>query len=169
MPVTIQQITEYHIDGFREALGSVARERRWLLFTDTPEAKGTAAFVRYNIKHKIPQLVALDDSTTPPQVVGWCDVVPHQHTGTEHVGSLGMGVIESYRGQGIGTRLIEATLVRALARGMTRIELEVYSSNTRAIQLYEKFGFEREGTKRRARCVDDHWDDFVIMALLEEG
>ena len=168
MPITIQQITEDYIDGFREALGSVARERRWLLFTDTPDAEGTAAFVRNNIKNNHPQLVAVDDSSTPSRVVGWCDVIPHQRTGTGHVGSLGMGVIESHRSQGIGTRLITATVERALAQGMTRIELEVYSSNTRAIQLYEKLGFEREGLKRRARCVDGRWDDFVIMALLKQ-
>ena len=168
MPITIQPITEEHIDGFREALGSVAREKLWLLFTDAPEAEGTAAFVRSNIANKIPQLVALDESTTP-QVAGWCDIVPHQRTGTEHVGSLGMGVIKSHRGQGIGKRLIEATIEQAFARGMTRIELEVFSSNTRAIQLYEKFGFEHEGLKRRARCVDGRWDDFAIMALLKQG
>lgn len=169
MPITIQPITEDHIDGFRQALGSVAREKLWLLFTDAPEAEGTAAFVRSNIQNKYPQLVALDESTTPPQVVGWCDIVPHKHPGTEHVGGLGMGVIKSHRGQGIGTRLIKATIEAAFARGMTRIELEVYSSNTRAIELYEKFGFEHEGLKRRARCVDGRWDDFVIMALIKDG
>ena len=101
-------------------------------------------------------------------MVGWCDILPHQRTGTGHVGSLGMGVIKSHRGRGIGKRLIEATIERAFEQGMTRIELEVFSSNTRAIQLYKKFGFEHEGIKRRARCVDDRWDDFAIMALLKE-
>ena len=31
-----------------------------------------------------------------------------------------------------------------------RVELTVYSDNERAIHLYEKYGFVKEGVKRRA-------------------
>ena len=79
-----------------------------------------------------------------------------------------MGVVAEFRRRGIGYRLLEATVTKALSNGLTRIELEVFSSNQAAIALYETFGFEREGVKRKARYVDELWDDFIMMALLNE-
>jgi len=52
--------------------------------------------------------------------------------------------------------------------GLTRVELEVFASNTAAISLYTKCGFEREGVKRRARYIDGKYDDIILMALLRE-
>ena len=49
---------------------------------------------------------------------------------------------------------------------MTRVELEVFASNARAIRLFERAGFVREGTKRRARFLDGREDDVVCMARL---
>ena len=46
------------------------------------------------------------------------------------------------------------------------IELEVYAQNARAIHLYEKFGFEREGVKRRLYYQHGAPIDMLIMALL---
>jgi RimJ/RimL family protein N-acetyltransferase len=44
----------------------------------------------------------------------------------------------------------------------------VYADNAAALALYERFGFEREGVKRRARYLDGVWRDMVGMALLRE-
>lgn len=49
---------------------------------------------------------------------------------------------------------------------MTRVELEVFASNTRAIRLFEGVGFAREGVKRQARLLDGRADDVVCMARL---
>jgi RimJ/RimL family protein N-acetyltransferase len=38
--------------------------------------------------------------------------------------------------------------------------------NERAIRLYERMGFEREGIRRRALRVDGEWVDELFMALL---
>ena len=108
------------------------------------------------------QFYALDEN----RVVGWCDILPDKREGQTHCGRLGMGLLPEYRGRGIGARLISATLADALGKGLTRIELEVFASNTRARKLYRKAGFAEEGRKRRARILDGVADDIVIMALL---
>ena len=51
---------------------------------------------------------------------------------------------------------------------LTRIELEVYASNSAAIALYRRFGFSEEGLKRRARFLDGQYQDILLMALLRE-
>jgi RimJ/RimL family protein N-acetyltransferase len=70
------------------------------------------------------------------------------------------------RGTGLGRRLMQAAIEAARRQGMERIELEVFASNTRAIALYERLGFVREGLKRRVRKIDGRYDDDVMMALL---
>ena len=73
MPVTIQPVAEEHIDGFRAALDAVARERRYLLFTEAPSANGVADFVRCNIATGVAQFVAVDeDSGALRRPRWWC-------------------------------------------------------------------------------------------------
>lgn len=48
-----------------------------------------------------------------------------------------------YRGQGVGTRLIEQAFVTAQAKGCRRISLETDWDNHRAQALYERFGFQK--------------------------
>ena len=49
---------------------------------------------------------------------------------------------------------------------VTRIELYVYARNQAAIHLYEQFGFEIEGRRRRAIYQDGTYVDDLIMARL---
>lgn len=52
-----------------------------------------------------------------------------------------MVVEETKRGQGIGTRLIEATKTWAIQQGLHSIQLNVWLANTEAVRLYESQGF----------------------------
>jgi GNAT superfamily N-acetyltransferase len=54
-----------------------------------------------------------------------------------------MVVDEKLRGQGIGTKLIQAVFERAKARGLKRVELDSSFQRERAHVFYEKLGFEK--------------------------
>ena len=54
----------------------------------------------------------------------------------------GLAVVKDRRGQGIGTRLLEAALAYGREHGYDRVRLEVIGTNTSAIQLYERLGFQ---------------------------
>ncbi len=77
-----------------------------------------------------------------------------------------MGVIAGYRRKGMGRQLLKAAVEHAARVGITRIELEVFSSNTAAISLYESFGFETECIRKRVRYLDGVWEDMTQMVLL---
>jgi RimJ/RimL family protein N-acetyltransferase len=50
------------------------------------------------------------------------------------------------------------------AFGFTRIQLEAFATNARAIALYRKVGFVDEGVRRQALCIDGVFIDEVLMA-----
>jgi ribosomal protein S18 acetylase RimI-like enzyme len=70
--------------------------------------------------------------------------------------------------EGLGRQLAVHAIRAARQKGIERIELEVFASNTAAIALYRALGFVTEGTKRRARKLDGEYDDNVVMALLAD-
>ena len=162
MDYTIAPIEERHIESFRAAVDSVARERMYLAFLEAPPLKMTTEFVLENIREGHPQFVAL----VGEKVVGWCDISSLHRPVFAHSGVLGMGVLADYRGQGIGKALIRAVLDRAKSIGLTRVELTVRAPNKRAFALYEKMGFVVEGVKKNAVRVDGRYEDMICMGLL---
>jgi ribosomal protein S18 acetylase RimI-like enzyme len=158
--VDFQPIHEELVASLRDAVGAVAEERRYLLAVSAFSMDETRDFVRMLLEGGGIQFVALSDS----RVVGWCDVVQNRFEGTRHGGTLGMGVVREFRQRRIGSELLRRTLEAAKLKGIERVELEVFSSNQGAIELYERAGFLREGCKRRARILDDLETDIVLMA-----
>lgn len=68
-----------------------------------------------------------------------------------------VAVLEAYRGNGYGRRLLEALLEKGYQMGAENFTLEVRVSNTPAIRLYESLGFVSEGIRPRfyERPVED--------------
>lgn len=50
-----------------------------------------------------------------------------------------------------------------------RIELNVFDYNARAMHVYEKLGFKREGVQREALFYDHKYHDSILMSILEDG
>ncbi|HEY8598804.1 MAG TPA: GNAT family N-acetyltransferase [Thermomicrobiales bacterium] len=55
----------------------------------------------------------------------------------------GFGLAPSWRGRGLSGALMEALLDRARGAGLRRVQLEVITTNDRAIRTYERAGFRR--------------------------
>ncbi len=165
MTVAIVRMTEDHIASFHATLDAVARERKYLAFLAAPPLEATRAFVLGNMAKGAPQFVAIAGA----EVVGWCDITPIDRPIDAHCGTLGMGLLSAYRGQGLGKALIETAVADAFRIGLTRVELAVHASNARAYALYERVGFEREGVKRKAVRIDGRYEDVIMMAWLNES
>jgi RimJ/RimL family protein N-acetyltransferase len=159
---TIAPMAPEYVESFRRALDTVARERRYLTLLEAPPLPKVREFLLNTIEKGDPQFVAVAKG----EVVGWCDIRRHDLPAHAHRGTLGMGIIPAYRGQGLGLRLLKTTLERAGEAGFVRIELAVYADNARAIALYDKAGFVREGVVRDAVLVDGQYRDAIAMALI---
>ena len=85
---------------------------------------------------------------------------------TRHRGDIGISVLKSEWGAGLGSRLMEALL--DFAKNTAHIEvitLEVNQTNKRAIALYEKFGFKKTGIFEAFTKIDGKYIDFDMMIL----
>jgi putative acetyltransferase len=84
-----------------------------------------------------------------------------------HVAAIGMSVHDDWQGTGVGTALMAAALDlcdRWLQ--VRRIELEVHVDNPAALRLYEKFGFQVEGTLRDYSYKDGAYCDAHVMSRI---
>ena len=111
-------------------------------------------------------LVAIIDE----RVVGMAniDTFPNRPR-RKHAAAIGICVHEEWQGKGVGAALMHAILDLADNwLNLTRIELEVFSDNEAAIHLYERFGFEVEGTLRQHAFRDGRFVDSTMMARLKQ-
>ncbi|MDO5448389.1 MAG: ribosomal protein S18-alanine N-acetyltransferase [Clostridia bacterium] len=72
-----------------------------------------------------------------------------------------VAVLPEYRKQGVGSALVERATENAKANHATFITLEVRLSNTEAINIYKKYGFESDGI--RPKFYRDPDEDALIM------
>jgi RimJ/RimL family protein N-acetyltransferase len=161
--VRIEPMTLDHVEGYRRALDVVARERKYLTMLEALPEPDTRRFVESSLENGNPMTVALAGG----QVIGWCDIRREFFPSRAHRGTLGLGLLPEWRGRGVGRRLLEATLAKARGAGFKRIELDVHADNQRAIALYEKAGFVREGIVRDASLIDSVFRDAILMAIVE--
>lgn len=85
-----------------------------------------------------------------------------------HTARLGpIAVHPNSQGQGIGSKLMQAAIDLADNwLNIHRLELYVYTDNAPAIALYQKFGFEIEGTIRDMAFRAGHYADGYLMSRI---
>ncbi len=76
---------------------------------------------------------------------------------------LTTAVRDAYRGRGVGELLLIAAIETALKVRQPVVSLECRVSNAVAIRLYEKYGFQRSGVRRRYYS-DNHEDAYTLTA-----
>ena len=96
--------------------------------------------------------------------IGWCQVFPDLFgQRSEHVGDLGIGVSKSWRNLGIGTALMKNAIEWATNKGLEKLTLDTFSSNSRAIHVFEKTGFIQTGIRHKQYRIQDGYLDQLLM------
>ena len=80
------------------------------------------------------------------------------------LGIVGLAVAPADRRRGVASALLAAAEQHARDRGARKLSLRVLSTNETAMLLYERLGFQREGTLRDEFRIDGRFVDDVLMA-----
>ena len=83
-----------------------------------------------------------------------------------HSGEFGMSVRKQYWGLGIGSLMLDTLIDWARHTQIEKkINLRVRTDNQRAIRLYKREGFAKEGTSRKEILLDGKYFDHHWMGL----
>ncbi|MCB9034425.1 MAG: GNAT family N-acetyltransferase [Chitinophagales bacterium] len=85
-----------------------------------------------------------------------------------HCASIAIGVLQKFSSKGIATQLMQKAEQWCIVNNISRLELTVMKHNTRAIKLYQRIGFEIEGTRKRAILMNDiFYDEYYMGKILK--
>lgn len=99
---------------------------------------------------------------------GMCKLVPLQHK-TSHIVYLGGFAIHPFfAGKGEGLKMMQEIIDHIKQKGFLRVELSVSVTNEKAIRLYQKAGFIKEGILKKYSFLksENRFIDEMIMACL---
>jgi RimJ/RimL family protein N-acetyltransferase len=147
----------------------VRAEGRWLITTPGAVSEPSEAFWISEMIRAEEHLVLVAEADG--EVIGNVLVSVDRGRATEHIGVLSVLLAEGWREVGIGTELIGAAQRWTVNRGLRKLSLGVFPDNDRAIAVYERAGFVREGLRRLQYRSDEAFRDEVLMAWFpqEEG
>jgi putative acetyltransferase len=100
--------------------------------------------------------------------VGMFKLMQLEHR-SSHAGYLGgLAIHPDFEGKGYGKKMMEEIFELGRQMNLLRIELTVDVINTRAIRLYEKAGFVKEGILKKYTWLksENRFLDEVMMAYL---
>ncbi|WP_442599733.1 GNAT family N-acetyltransferase [Neobacillus sp. D3-1R] len=99
-------------------------------------------------------------------LIGFLFVIGNNIRRTSHQVYLVVGILEEYRGKGVGTKLFTQLDQWAQEHHIHRLELTVVTKNEAGVALYKKMGFEIEGVKRDSIKLNGEYADQYYMAKL---
>ena len=106
-------------------------------------------------------IVALSNN----EVVGYGHLERFAQPYKKHVCKLGIFIVDDYRGTALSNEIMGYLIESAKRHKLKKIWLSCNSQNTRAVKLYEKFGFKTEGVFFDEEIRNNKLNDIISMAL----
>jgi RimJ/RimL family protein N-acetyltransferase len=129
----------------------------------TATADDERKFIAWLASKTNSHLLVAEDETC---LVGFLAVAGGDRNRNRHAGLVFMGVRRAHWSRGLATALLNEAISWAAKASLRRLELTVHTTNTRAVALYQRFGFEIEGTRRASLLVDGEYRDEYLMSRL---
>jgi ribosomal protein S18 acetylase RimI-like enzyme len=104
-------------------------------------------------------------ATVDAEVVGWVHLKHPEAEKLSHTAELTVGVLETYRGKGIGSHLLERALGWARSQGYERINNSVPATNEGGLAFLRDRGWTEEARRENHYKLDGNYVDEVMMAV----
>ncbi|WP_265109810.1 GNAT family N-acetyltransferase [Halosolutus halophilus] len=160
--VTVRPARQEDLSGIVGAMRQVVEEMTYI------EAESVAdeldhenVLLRHNeFESRMFFVAAVDD-----EVVGWAHLHVPNLEKLSHTAELTVGILEEYRGMGIGSELLDRALGWAESSGHEKVYQSVPSTNEDAIEFFEDRGWVTEAVREDHYKLGDEYIDEVMMAI----
>ncbi|ELZ16794.1 N-acetyltransferase GCN5 [Haloterrigena salina JCM 13891] len=150
------------LSGIVGAIRQVAEEKTYIEAESVAdEIDHEEALLRHNELESRMFFVA----TVDQDVVGWVHLHAPELEKLSHTAELTVGVLEEYRGHGLGSHLLSRGLEWAVSRGYERVYQSVPSSNDDAVAFLEAHDWEVEAIREDHYKLNGHYVDEVMLAI----
>lgn len=161
----IREINENDAEIFLKMLKKVDTETKYMMF-EPGERKTTVDEMKIRIRNTFESnslILVVEDSE---EIVGFLSAERGFANRIKHSAYIVIGILEGYKGKGIGTKLFQQLEIWAMENSIKRLELTVMTHNEMGVKLYENMGYKKEGIKERSLIVDGEYVDEYYMAKL---
>ena len=160
--VTIRAARQEDLSGIVGAMRQVVEEMTYIeAETVADELDHENVLLRRNEYESRLFFVATVDN----EVVGWAHLHLPNLEKLSHTAELTVGVLEEYRGLGVGSQLLDRALEWAQSQGHEKVYQTVPSSNEAAIEFFEDRGWIVEAVREDHYKLEDEYIDEVMMAI----
>ncbi|WP_226479585.1 GNAT family N-acetyltransferase [Natrinema amylolyticum] len=166
----VSEDLEFHIRPARQEdlSGIVGAIRRVVEEKTYIEAESVADEIDHEealLRHNELQSRMFFVATVEDEVVGWVHLHAPELEKLSHTAELTVGVLEDYRGHGVGSHLLSRGLEWAGSNGYEKVYQSVPSTNEEAIAFLEEHDWETEAIREDHYKLNGHYVDEVMMAV----
>ncbi|MCE1245410.1 MAG: GNAT family N-acetyltransferase [Firmicutes bacterium] len=166
----IRMITESDAEKFLELSKKLDQETRFMMLE--PGERNTTVEEQENQLRQLltsgNSMIFVAEREETGELVGYIGLFGGRYIRISHCAHIVMGILENYRGQGLGKAFMQTAEQWARDTGIRRLELSVVTDNEVAIALYTKTGFEVEGLKKRSLLIDSRFvDEYYMVKLID--
>ncbi|WP_265108383.1 GNAT family N-acetyltransferase [Halosolutus halophilus] len=160
---TIRPANQGDLKGIVGVMREVAEENDYLVAETVVDLLDHEEVVfRHNdIESRIFFVATVDDD-----VVGWAHLHAPNYEKLAHTAELTMGVLEEYRGHGIGSHLMERGLRWARENGFEKVYQSVPATNQDAVRFLEDHRWETEALRQAHYKIDDDYVAEQMMGIM---
>jgi len=155
---------------------SADTEMLWKMFStlsEKSESNLLPPFTRERIEswtsnidyNQVLAIVSVVEMENGQRIIGSASLKFNSQEPLTHKAEFGITIHADYQNIGIGTALLEHLVNVARIKKLTKIHLNVATTNDRAINLYNKTGFRIEGALVNESYVNGQYRDEYRMAL----
>ncbi|MFB6171160.1 MAG: N-acetyltransferase family protein [Haloarculaceae archaeon] len=157
----IRQAREEDLTGLVGAIRAAIDEKTYI------EAESMADVLDHQnvlLRHNALESRMFFVATVDNEVVGWVHLNVPEMEKLDHTAELTIGVLEEYRGHGIGSHLLERGTKWATTSGVEKLYSSVPSTNETAIEWLQSHGWETEAVREDHYKLEGEYIDEVMMA-----
>lgn len=158
----IREIKPSDSESFVEFYNKLASETDYLVISPeeiSEKAEKAMEMIEKDNEYK-KVFIALEDD----KIVGFIGIKRCHFAKLRHIAKLMIGVLDDYKKQGIGTKLLSFAENWAKERNVKRLEITVIEENDAGVEFFEEMDFEKEGTRENAVKIKGEYFDELFMA-----